>query len=332
MVQIIKLRFLIFPVFIVLMVSGCLSHDWEEKEKHEKEIMQNYLNQNNITDDQKTEGGIYFIEQVTGSGLQPHVDDYVVINFTGRYLEGLSIHETSIDSLKGDWDNASSYQDFVYGPLKIQFGYSIAGINEGLSLMKEGGKARLVIPSDKAFYDFNPLVYDVELLKVIRNPIQYEDSVLSVYLADKGFDSTTWYRVGQDTIYYRETAGLDTTGLATVQTGDTVTFRYTGRLVDGFYPVIRDDRVFESRMDPKEPIRYLYNSKIISGSIPNFPPGLKEALSLLREGSHATIILPYTEAFDKNGYFNSKYGYTIVPKYQTVVYDVIVDFIHGPVK
>ena len=54
---------------------------------------------------------------------------------------------------------------FVYGPLKFEYGFSITGINEGLALMKEGGKAELLLPSDKAFYDFNPMIYEIELLE-----------------------------------------------------------------------------------------------------------------------------------------------------------------------
>jgi FKBP-type peptidyl-prolyl cis-trans isomerase len=328
MMRIFSLRLLIIPVIIALVVSGCLKNDWDEKEQHEKEVIQTYLAAHNITEAQKTEGGIYFVEQVTGTGLSPKsTSDYVVINYTGRYLEDGSIHETSYDSLKDDWPNASVYLLFVYGPLKFQYGYSITGINEGLSLMKEGGKARLVIPSDKAFYDFKPLVYDVELLKVIRDPVHFEDSVKSRYLTQIGYDSTMWYIKDNDTIYFKETVTPDPNDDRTVQTGDTVYFRFQGRLVDGYTPVIKDNRVFDSNLDDSKPIKYIFGGSTNFSAMIAFPAGLKMAIDTMREGTHATAVLRYDQAFGDNGLYSTVYGYTIVPKYQTVVYDLVVESI-----
>jgi len=54
-------------------------------------------------------------------------------------------------------------------------GYSIYGFSEGLMLMKEGGKATLLIPSNLAYGQqgsypviagFTPLLFDVELIRV----------------------------------------------------------------------------------------------------------------------------------------------------------------------
>jgi FKBP-type peptidyl-prolyl cis-trans isomerase len=328
MVQIIEaLRPVVLCLALIVTVSGCLKNDWEEKEQHEKDLIQNYLASNGITDEQKTEGGIYYIEQVAGTGLSPVQDDYVVINYAGRYLEDNSIHETSYDSLKNEWENAGIYLFYVYGPLKFKFGYSIAGINEGLSMMKEGGKAKLILPSDKAFYDFNPMVYDVELLKVIRDPIAYEDSVLKAYLEFKGFDTLTAY----EGIYFKETLTPDPADQRTVQTGDTVLFRFTAKLVDGYTSEIKDDRVFDSNTDDDNPIKLVYGkTQPYSGFILAIPEGLNTALDSMRVGTHATAILPYTEAFKDGGLVSSVYGYTIVPKYQTVVYDIIVEDIRSP--
>jgi len=253
-------------------------------------------------------------------------DDYVVINYVGRYLEDNSIHETSYDSLKDEWANADTYLYFVYGPLKFKFGHSIAGLNEGLSLMKEGGKARLILPSDKAFYDFNPMVYDVELIKVIQDPVEYEDSVLNAYLASRGFDTLTTAYKG---IYFKETFTPDPGDQRTVQTNDTVLFRFTGKLVDGFGSEIKDDRVFDSNTDDPNPIKLIYGkSETYSGFMLALPRGLNSALDSMRVGTHATAVLPYTEAF-KDGLFSPVYGYTIVPKVQTVVYDIVVEDIRS---
>jgi FKBP-type peptidyl-prolyl cis-trans isomerase len=314
-------------IAMLLTLSGCLNNDWEEKENHEKELIQNYLDENGITEEQKTEGGIYFIEKRAGTGKTPDKDDYVVIEYVGKYIETGNILETSYDSLKADWDNADTYKYLVYGPLKFQYGFSITGMNEGLSLMKEGGRAEMVIPSDKAFYDFNPLVYEVELLKVIRDPVAHEDSVLAEYLGYIGYDTTTAYK----DIYFKETVTPDPNDERTVQSGDTVLFRYTGRLVDSYSEVLLDNRVFDTNTrDNDKVVRIVYpNTKLESGFMLALPAGLITALDSMREGTHATAVLPYKQAFDDDGLFSSVYGYTVVPKYQTVVYDIVVEEIRS---
>jgi FKBP-type peptidyl-prolyl cis-trans isomerase len=250
----------------------------------------------------------------------------VIIDYVGRYIDGNIIHETSYDSLKDNWPNATYYANYVYGPLKFRYGYSIAGINEGLFLMSEGGKAKLVMPSDKASYDFNPMVYEIELHKVIRNPVAYEDSVLKEYLAVAGFDTlTTRYQE----IYFKETVTPDPEDNRTVNTSDTVYFRFTGRLVDGFGPLINDQRVFDSNVADAAPAKYVFGSSAVPGAMLAFPAGLKTALDTMRTGTHATAILPYSQAFKDAGLFSLAYGYTIVPKYQTVVYDIVVEDIRS---
>jgi FKBP-type peptidyl-prolyl cis-trans isomerase len=57
---------------------------------------------------------------------------------------------------------------------KLGFGQVITGMDEGIALMKEGGKATLIIPSDLAYRSngsgdipgYTPLVFAVELLDV----------------------------------------------------------------------------------------------------------------------------------------------------------------------
>jgi hypothetical protein len=172
------------------------------------------------------------------------------------------------------------------------------------------------------------MVYDVELIKVIRKPIAYEDSVKRLYLDEKGYDSTTLYIKGGDSIYFKETLTPDPADERIIKPGDTVQFRYAGRLVDGFGPVIKDDRVFDSHMADTKPIKWV-SGKGKPDIMLDFPTGLKLALDTMRSGTHATAVLPYRVAFGDQGLFNPIYGYTIVPKYQTIVYDVIVESIQS---
>jgi FKBP-type peptidyl-prolyl cis-trans isomerase len=329
MIRIGRFRLFLFIILLAFAVSGCVTNDWAEKEQKEKDLIAGYVKDNGITADQKTENGIYYIEEVAGTGLSPKKDDYVIINYTGRYIDNNRIHETSYDSLKSEWDNADSYKYFVYGPLKFEYGFSIAGINEGLALMKEGGKARLLIPSDKAFYDFNPMIYDIELLKVISKPITYDSTVMINYLAQNGWDYNSTYDSTKGT-FVKETYTPDPSDEHTFRTKDTLFFIYTGKILDGYNPVVTE-RVFDSNTDPDKPIKYLYGANgFASGTMLGFPAALKSSLDTLRLGTRATFVLPWDKAFGDKGLINSIYGYIIVPKFQTVVYDIeVVDLQSG---
>ena len=187
----------------------------------------------------------------------------------------------------------------------------------------------MVIPSSLAYFDCKPLVYDIELFKVIKNPVQYEDSVLLVYRDENGFDESTQY---QD-IWFRETLTPDPLDIRTVQANDTVLFRFTGKLVDGYGNTVTASRIFDTNTDDANPLKVVYNTSnltIKSGKILSVPKGLITALDTMREGTHATVVLPYSQAFDDDGLKDPNYDYIIVPQYQTVVYDIIVEDIRPP--
>jgi hypothetical protein len=63
-----------------------------------------------------------------------------------------------------------------------------------------------------------------------------------------------------------------------------------------------------------------------------FPSALRSSLDTLRFKSKATFVLPSIKAFGDKGLINSQYGYIIVPKFQTVVYDIEVTDLQSPAK
>jgi hypothetical protein len=332
MIRIGRFRLLLFAFLLAFGVSGCVTNEWAAKEQKEKDLIAAYVKDNGITADQKTENGIYYIEKVKGTGLTPKKDDYVVINYTGRYIEDNRIHETSYDSLKGEWVNADTYKYFVYGPLKFEYGFSIAGINEGLALMKEGGKAQLLIPSDKAFYDFNPMIYDIELLKVITDAPHDDSLVMEKYLTQTGLDSLNNY-YEKTGLYVTETHVNDPNDTHYFQSGDTLYFKYSGRLLDDYGPEVTE-RDFDSNMQTDATVKYVHGQQSYEkGSFMlGFPSALRLSLDTLRYKSKATFVLPSIKAYSDKGLINSQYGYIIVPKFQSVVYDIEVVDLLSPAK
>ncbi len=315
-----KSRYIYITLLLIpsLIVLSCVKNDLEELEKNEKRIIQNYLATNNIPENSRTEGGIYFVEKKTGTGLSPVKDDYVIINYVGRYLEDGSIRETSYDSLKSQWPILEKLTNYLFGPAKILYGYSMPGINEALSLMKEGGKALAVIPSDLANYDYRPLSYEIELIKVIRGISRFEDSVANIYSSQHYGSGSQIDTLG---IWVRIDAAPSTENV--FGTGDSLFFNYTGKIVDGFRDPITATRVIESNSG-SAPVKYIHGqSRLTSGTMleANLLKGLKTAFdsTVITNGMKFSVLLKYDQAWDKAGKLSLQ-KYFIVPVYNNVEY------------
>lgn len=145
--------------FVVLLAAGltsCLKN--RDVEKNEEERIQNFLDIKEI-DTEPTESGLYYIEFIEGSGAQAFSGDTVEVYYEGSFLDGRVFdRNTSGEPLR-----------FALGA-----GQVIEGWEEGLTYMKEGGEAMLVIPSSLAYgpsgyYSipgYTPLVYTIALEKV----------------------------------------------------------------------------------------------------------------------------------------------------------------------
>ncbi len=190
--------------------------------------------------------------------------------------------------------------------------------------MKEGGKAQLLIPSDKAFYDFNPMIYDIELLKVISDPAHDDSLVMEKYLTQIGWDTASTY-YEKTGVYVKETYVENPNDDHYFQASDTLYFKYTGKLLDSYGTEVTE-RVFDSNMQNEETVKYVHGQQSYEkGSFMlGFPQALRTSLDTLRFGSKATFVLPSIKAYSDKGLINSQYGYIIVPKFQTVVYDIEV--------
>ncbi len=108
---------------------------------------------------QKTASGLIYQEIKPGTGTQPKATDVVKVHYTGTLTDGKEF-DSSIK--RGQ-------------PVEFPVGQVIPCWSEGVGLMKVGGKAKLVCPSDIAYGDSGrppiipggaTLIFEVELLDV----------------------------------------------------------------------------------------------------------------------------------------------------------------------
>ncbi len=132
-----------------------------ERAEQEEGLMLEYLDSEGITV-QPTGSGLYYVEQEAGSGPQPQPGDVVAVHYEGRLLDG-TVFDSSIE--RGQ-------------PIEFPLGQGrvIPGWDEGVALMRVGGRATLIIPSYLAYGErgagrdippFSSLVFDVELVDII---------------------------------------------------------------------------------------------------------------------------------------------------------------------
>lgn len=146
-------------LILAFICTSCLNTESSELEIpnydaiNETEI-QEYITENNLNPT-KSNSGLYYIIKEEGVGVSPTATSNVTVYYKGYNTNGVVFDESTAD---GATFNLSQL---------------IAGFSEGLTYLKEGGEATLIIPSKIGypFYSYSTLagevvIFDVKLLKI----------------------------------------------------------------------------------------------------------------------------------------------------------------------
>ncbi len=136
----------------------------EKVVNNEDQQIEEFLAINDTITFQHTTSGLYYTDLVVGTGPQAVTHDSAFIKNVIMYLTGRIIYsnlETN-DTLR----------------IPVNEGYLLAGFDEGLTYMHEGGRALLLIPSSLAYGElgymgipgYTPLLIDVRLVKLKSFP------------------------------------------------------------------------------------------------------------------------------------------------------------------
>ena len=109
----------------------------------------------------KLDSGLLIEDLVVGTGKSPEVSDTVRVHYHGTLRDG-RVFDSSVE--RGE-------------PFETPLARVVECWQQGVSEMKQGGKARLVCPSELAYGDSSPsptipggsaLVFEVELIEVVE--------------------------------------------------------------------------------------------------------------------------------------------------------------------
>jgi len=280
----------------VLVLKACSKEEdcWEQ----EKRPFEQYLRENNITT-VPTESGLYYIPIEEGVGTEPLYTELVEFEYTGELLNG-TVFGTTYDTVADE----AGFDDpgLVYGPVRLVVGAALPGLAEGLQMMKAGGIAKLIMPSDLA-YGRNSvgavpscatLVFTIHLQRLIPDPYEDEKNMIADFMSANNYEVDPT----ESGLYYIE--HKEGTG-DLIAFGDHVQIFYTGFFLDG--------RVFDSNYGDNP-----FGFRVTSDHIID---GWNEGVQLMKKGSKGTLIIPFDLAYGADGSSN-------ISPFMTLVFDMEV--------
>jgi hypothetical protein len=238
---------------LILLNTACLDEEINTYESDAQSKLDNYLRTNNYTEAEHIGYGIYvrITDGDDDTKPKPVYPNTINLNYTGRYTDG-RVFESTDSNLVTQVD----FKDyFIYGPKRLKLGNLIFGFDTAMRTLPLGATAQIVIPHRYAFGNYEPVVYDVELLEIIENDSTWEADMFEAYLEEHGFDTSKYIAEG---LYYKSDSDLnwDTPR----STGDSVDIELTGRFAELYDETSRLGRVFYPR--PIENLRVIENNNI----------------------------------------------------------------------
>jgi peptidylprolyl isomerase len=232
-----------------------------------------------------TASGLQFIEIAPGTGETAQPGELVAVHYRGTLADG-----TEFDSSYARGEPI----EFVLGR-----GMVIPGWDEGIGLMRRGGKARLIIPPNLAYGSQGAggvippdatLTFEVELVEISPGPPAPPEAPTGV---EEGDYTTT----ASGLKYYDLEVG---TG-AEATSGSTAVVHYTGWLTDG--------TMFDSSLSRGEPFPFpVGGGRVIRG--------WDEGVAGMRVGGRRQLVIPASLGYGDRGAGN------VIPPGATLVFEV----------
>ncbi|MEX0883811.1 MAG: FKBP-type peptidyl-prolyl cis-trans isomerase [Cyclobacteriaceae bacterium] len=147
--------------------------DAEIRMEDDIKTIENYIAENNLDAD-RTESGLFYVIEEEGAGEQVEQGNKISVNYTGYVLDG-TVFDTSLESKAKESNTYKEERPYEPFSFEVGKGMVIPGWDEGLQLLKNGSKAKFLIPSPLAYGPSqrgevikpnSVLIFDVEVTDV----------------------------------------------------------------------------------------------------------------------------------------------------------------------
>lgn len=301
--------------FVIAFMTGCDDNSDNKSFENEQRYFELYV-ASRYPDLSPTASGLFIKVIEEGTGEVPDSSDWVLINYVITSIPSDHVERKILETYNRNIaiENNIYYNDVMYGPFKFYHGTEIEGLKEGLETMKEGGKSRLMFTSDLGFGSkgtrlvgpYTSLIYDVELLRVIKDIDAYEESKISAFLDSVPESKITDIYDGEteSTMYYIE----DHPGAGdSIKNDSVVHIIYRGYLCD--------EREFDSNVGGDTLEVEVGKGDVIRG--------WEIGLTYFRVGGKGRLVIPYPLAYGELGQINNN-GKVTIPPYETLIFDIEV--------
>lgn len=259
---------LVVAVLAALSLVSCqkvLENEAEKNYALNETAIQNYITNNKLTMQKSASGLYYNITKTNPNGTKPNIGDEVAIHYILFKMSGAKFDST--ERLK------NTPFAYTYGVNAL-----IPGMDEGISMMRKGERALLLMnhylafgsQSDDILPAYSAVGTDVEIVRVRSEEQQIED-----YIQDKKLTVTEKTSSG---LRFIQTT---TTTNAQVKVGDIVLVKYTGKLLT------------DKQFDTGE-----IQVRVGAGGVIK---GFDEGISKLKIGEKAMLIFPSSLGYGTQG-------------------------------
>jgi len=139
---------------VIFMTSGCDSS--KQLEKDEANKIQAYLSENPDLNYELKPSGLYYLDEVVGTGALAVTHDTAYSFYSGYFINGTKFAT-----------NVGTTDTLIY---PVNEGWLIRGFDEAITYMKVGGKCKILMPGSLGYFDYTPRLFDIQLIKVIPGP------------------------------------------------------------------------------------------------------------------------------------------------------------------
>ncbi len=295
--------------FTALAILSCDDDSDELEKQKENRYLRQYLESNNISIEPES-NGLYYISNQEGTGISPGINDWVIIRYTLSMING-KILDTTDEELAIKTGIYSKL--IIYGDKRIALkSIGVKGVQDGLIMMKEGATATFIIPSHLAYGKvgtsavppYTTLISEIELIKVINDPVEYEQLLIDNYLSLYSDSTNLVIEKRESGLYYIEIEKGEEGNKP--EENDEVSVYYTASLTDG--------RVFDSNKGSTV-------FKFILGEYQTVP-GFEEGISIMNRKGKSRILVPSSLGYGIVGSDDVIVGYT------PLVFDIELADIH----